>query len=409
MSEISHYATGIDVGTENVRAVVLAVDDEGKVSVVGFGEAPNAGMRKGVVANLAGPAEAIDKMLAEVERMSGYEVNSAYVSVNGASVMSTRANGMIAVGADNKEIDNADLDRVEDAAVTGRVPANRDVLMVLPLEYALDGQAGIKDPIGMTGARLEIKANVISVLTPNAVNLKKALTEGANVAVTRLIPSVMASARAVLSERQMENGVALIDMGAATTSVAVFEEGDLQFLGVIPMGSNNVTNDLAIVLQIDTEEAEDIKLRFVSGAFEDSDKDIIVKRGREEIVFSRNEVNDIVQARLGEIFGDVRKLLKSAHYDQKLPEGIVLVGGGAKMRDIEVFAKEALEAAIRVGTPNKLGGVSDTICKPDYAAAIGLALLAAQDGQAGVQKNVKHKSKKSSGKEGFIKKLFKKF
>ena len=409
MSEVSRYAVGIDVGTENVRAVVLSADDEGKTSVVGFGEAPNAGMRKGVVANLAGPAEAIDKMLAEVERMSGYEVNSAYVSINGASVMSTRANGMIAVGPDNHEINNDDLDRVEDAAVTGRVPANRDVLMVLPLEYALDGQSGIKDPIGMVGARLEIKANVISVLTPNAVNLKKALSEGANVAVTRLIPSAMASARAVLFERQMENGVALIDMGAATTSVAVFEEGDLQYLGVIPMGSNNITNDLAIVLQIDTEEAEDIKLRFVSGAFADSDKDIIVKRGREEIVFSRNEVNDIVQARLGEIFEDVRKLLKTAHYDRKLPEGVVLVGGGARMRDIEVFAKEALEAAVKVGMPNKLGGVSDTICKPDYAAAIGLALFAIQEPQSALQNKSKKKHKKTDGKEGFIKKLFKKF
>lgn len=408
MSEVSHYAVGLDVGTENVRAVVLSVDDEGVASVVGFGEAPNAGMRKGVVANLAGPAEAIDKMLAEVERMSGYEVNSAYISINGSSVMSAKTNGMIAVGADNHEINNSDLDRVEDSAVTGRIPPNRDVLMVLPLEYALDGQTGIKDPIGMTGARLEIKANVISALTPNCANLKKAAS-GANVEATRLIPSVMAAAKAVLSERQMENGVALIDMGAATTSVAVFEEGDLQYLGVIPMGSNNVTNDLAIVLQIDTEEAEDIKLRFVSGAFEDSDKDIIVKRGREEMVFSRNEVNDIVQARLGEIYEEVRKLLKAAHYDRKLPEGIVLVGGGAKMRDIEVFAKEALETAVKIGAPSKLGGVSDTICKPNYAAAVGLALFAVQDGEAAVQGKSGHKTKKAGAKGGFIKKLFKKF
>lgn len=408
MDEVSRYAVGLDVGTENVRAVVLSVSSEGEASVIGFGEAPNAGMRKGVVANLAGPAEAIDKMLAEVERMSGYEVDSAYVSINGAHVMSTKANGMIAVGPDNHEINYDDLDRVEDAAVTGRIPANRDVLMVMPLEYALDGQTGIKDPIGMTGARLEIKANVVSALTPNCTNLKKA-TDGANVRADRLIPSVMAAAKAVLSERQMENGVAVIDMGAATTSVAVFEEGDLQFVGSVPMGSNNVTNDLAIVLQIDTEEAEDIKLRFVSGSFEDSDKDIIVKRGRDEIVFSRNEVNDIVQARLTEIFEEVRKMLKAAHYDRKLPEGVVLVGGGAKMREIELFAKEVLEAAVKVGMPNKLGGVVDTIMKPDYAGAIGLALFAVQDGEGVVQKKSKKKSKKSGKNESFIKKLFKKF
>lgn len=408
MDEVSHYAVGLDVGTENVRAVVLSVTSDGEANVVGFGEAPNAGMRKGVVANLAGPAEAIDKMLAEVERMSGYEVDSAYVSVNGAHIVSTKASGMIAVGAENHEINYADLDRVEDSAVTGRIPANRDVLMVLPLEYALDGQSGIKDPIGMTGARLEIKANVISALSPNCANLKKA-TGGANVNCDRLIPSVMAGAKAVLSERQMENGVAVIDMGAATTSVAVFEEGDLQYVGVIPMGSNNVTNDLAIVLQIDTEEAEDIKLRFVTGAFEDSDKEIIVKRGREEIVFSRNEVNDIVQARLTEIFEEVRKLLKTAHYDRKLPEGIVLIGGGAKMREVDVFAKSVLETAVKIGVPNKLGGVSDTIMKPDYAAAIGLALFAVQDGVAADQKKVRKQHKKTGKNESLIKKLFKKF
>ena len=161
-------------------------------------------------------------MLGEVERMSGYEVDEAYLSINGSHVASTKANGMIAVGPENHEINDSDLNRVEDAAVTGRLPANREVLDVLPLEYSLDEQAGIKDPIGMTGARLEVKANVISALTPNCTNLKKA-AEGANVTALRLIPSVMAAAKAVLNERQMENGVAVIDIGAATTSVAVIE------------------------------------------------------------------------------------------------------------------------------------------------------------------------------------------
>lgn len=404
MEEASRYAVGLDVGTENVRAVVLSVN-KGNYAVVGYGEGKNAGMRKGVVANLVGPGEAIDKMLLEVERMSNYSILEAYVSINGAHVMSTKTEGMIAVGVDSHELDEQDLMRVETSAVTGRIPANREVLEVLPLEYTLDGQAGIKDPVGMTGVRLEIKANVISALVPNCNNLRKAVGEVGKVQVLKLLPSVMAAAQAVLTERQRENGVAVIDFGAATTSVAVYEEGDLQYVGIIPMGSNNITNDLAICLKIDTESAEDIKLRFVTADFIESDKDITVKKGREEVTFSRNEVNEIVKARLGEIFEEVNKQLKLAKYDHRLPEGVVLVGGGAKMRGIEGFAKETLQTAARVGRPSNLMGVSEAVEKPEYAAAVGLALFAAQD--VTIMKTEQRKSKKIGG--GFFRKLMEKF
>lgn len=390
MDEISRYAVGLDVGTENVRAVVMSVGRDGTTSVVGYGEATNAGMRKGVVANLAGPAEAIDKMLGEVERMSGAEVNSAFVSINGVSVMSTKIEGMIAVGAEDHEISENDLRRVEETAVVGRVPANRDILDVIPLTYTLDGQGGIKDPVGMTGARLELSASVVSALSPNCANLRRA-TEGAKVVAERLVPSVMAAAKAVLSERQMENGVAVIDLGAATTGVAVYEEGDLQYTGVIPMGSNNITNDLAIVLEVDTEITEDLKRRFVTGNFGESEKDIVIKRGRKEFSFERTSVDLIVQERLTEIFHGVRKELAKAGYDRRLPEGMVLVGGGAKMRDIEVFAKKVLEASVRVGKPTGMNGVGESIERPEFAAAAGLALIAAEDGGRAVVTEKKKK------------------
>lgn len=407
MDEASKFAVGLDVGTENVRAVVASVGRDGAISVVGYNEGPNAGMSKGVVANLTGPAESIDKMLGEVERMSGYEVDSAFVSINGAHVMSVKAEGMIAVGAEDHEITDEDMNRVEDAAVIGRVPANRAILDVLPLSYTLDGQGGIKDPLGMTGSRLELKASVISALAPNELNLKKA-TEGAKVTAEKVVPSVVAAARAVLSERQMENGVAVVDLGAATTSVAVFEEGDLQYVGVVPVGANNITNDLAIVLKIDTDIAEEIKRRYVTGLFLSGD-DMVIKRGGEEMIFSREQVNEVVKDRLTEIFERVRKELKIAKYDRRLPEGIVLVGGGAKMADIDSFAKEQLEAATKIGKPTGLGGVADAIEKPEYAAAVGLALMAARDGGVGripmnKKKNTKNK-KKSGGMFGWIKKF----
>ena len=386
MDENKRFVTGLDIGTENVRAIIATVNKDGAVAVVGYNEGKSLGMRKGVPANLTGPAESIDKMLGEAERMGGYEVRSAYVSIGGSQILSTKTEGMIAVGTVEHEINDQDL------------------------EYALDGQGGIKDPLGMSGARLEMRANVISALTPNCDNLKKA-TLSADVKAEKLVPGVVASARAVLTERQRENGVAVIDFGAATTSVAVYEEGDLQYVGVVPAGSNNVTNDLAIVLAIDPEMAEEVKTRFVTGDFGNSKSPVIKvgKEGKTERAFDRNEVEEVVKARLEEIFSEIRKKLKSAHYDQRLPEGIILTGGGAKMRDIDLFAKKCLEASVKIGVPQGLGGVSEAIEKPEYATAVGLALLAAE------QCNIPAGPSKKSAKlpklksPGFFKKIFSKF
>ena len=403
MDETVRYAVGLDIGTENVRAVVASVSKDGKVSVVGYNEAKNAGMRKGILANLAGPADAVDRMLGEVERMSGYEIHSAVVSINGSQILTTKTEGMIAVGTQEHEINEEDLYRVEDVAVTGRIPANREILDVIPFGYSIDGGEAVRDPLGMTGARLEMKASVISALQPNCDNLRRSL-EGAKVSVERLIPSVVASARAVLNERQKENGVAIIDLGAATTSVAIYEEGDLQYVGVVPAGSNNITNDLAICLEINTEVAEEIKKRHITGAFS-SDKDITLKINREEFTFERERVNEVVKARLAEIFDKIKKELRNAGYEKRLPEGAVLVGGGAKMRDLEIYAKEALEMSVRIGSPKDLSGVGTSIEKPEYSAAIGLMLLAVEN----EGRMPSSSSKKPKGSGGFLKNLFKKF
>lgn len=409
MDENKRFVTGLDVGTENVRAVIATVSKKGEVSIVGYNEGKNSGMRKGILANLTGPAEAIDRMLGDAERMGGYDVRDAYVSINGSTVITTHTEGMIAVGAADHEINDEDLARVEDVAVTGRIPANRDVLDVVPLEYALDGQGGIKDPLGMAGARLEMRACVVSALTPNCENLQRA-TMAADVKAQRLIPSVVAAAKAVLTDRQKENGVAVVDLGAATTSVAIYEEGDLQYVGVIPAGSNNITNDLAIVLAIEPELAEEIKVNFITGNF-NTEKSPAIKVGKKgERVFDRKEVEEVAKARLEEIFGEVRKKLKAAKYDQRLPEGIVLVGGGAKMRDIDLFAKEALEAAVKIGVPKGLNGVAESIEKPEFAAAVGLALMAAESSQFDVMSIKKAKKEKNSKSGlGFLKGLFSKF
>ncbi len=404
MDEISRYAVGLDVGTSNVRAVVAGIGKEGGLNVIGFAEAANSGMRKGVVANLSGPAQAIDRMLGEVERMSGYEVNSAIISINGAQILSTRTEGMIAAGANEHEISEADLTRVEDVALRGRVPANQEILQVVPLQYSLDGQGGIKDPLGMMGSRLEMRANVVSVMVQHFDNLKRA-AEAANVTPEQVVPSVVAAARAVLSERQKENGVAVVDMGAATTGVAIYEENDLQYIGVVPIGSNNITNDLAVMLAVDTEVAEELKRRFATGNFGANDNPVVIRWRGKDLHFERHQIDDVVRARLAEILEHVRKELRRAHYEQKLPEGMVLTGGGAKMREIDKFVRETLLMSVKIGAPTGLKGVADAIQRPEYAAAVGLMLLSADRANGGGQ-FMRKKGGKKGEKTGFFGRLF---
>lgn len=404
MDEISRYAVGLDVGTGNVRAVVASVGNGGKLNVIGYGEAPNSGMRRGVVANLSGPAQAIDRMLGEVERMSGYEVNTATISINGAKIVSTRTEGMIAVGGMEHEINGNDLARVEDVALQGRIPANQEVLEIVPLQFVLDGQGGIKDPLGMTGSRLEMKANVVSTMLPSYENLRRA-TEGANVTPEQIVPSVVAAAKAVLSERQRENGVAVVDIGAATTGVAIYEENDLQYIGVVPVGSNNITNDLAVMLAIDTEIAEEIKRRFASGNFGATESPVVIRWRGKELHFERSQIDEVVRARLVEILELVRKELKKAHYEQRLPEGMVLTGGGAKMRDLDKFVREVLQMSVKIGVPMGLSGVAEAVRRPEYAAAVGLMLTSAEGGKGKVVKKGQKKEKKG----GMLKKIFGKF
>lgn len=380
MQETSRYAVGIDIGTTTVRCVVGHLDSTtGTPTIVGVGQAVNSGMRKGVVANLNGPAQAIDDALGEAERMSGYQVNGASFSINGSHILSTNADGMIAVGGMDHEINEDDLARIEEVATLGKVPANREILEVVPHSYRLDGQDNIKDPIGMTGTRLEINANVVSALAPHLANLQKA-AEMVKVSPHAIVPSVTASARAVLSEQQIENGVAVIDLGGATTSVAVFEEGDLQYVGVISVGGANITNDLAIGLKTDPEIAEKVKLAHAIAIARGSSDAVTVTHDKEVHTFTAADIDEIVEARLDEIFEAVQKELKKAGRAGQLPSGVVLVGGTAKLTKIAEYAKDKLGLAARVGKSAGYGGVAENIEEPQLAAAVGLMLIDAQGG-----------------------------
>ncbi len=398
---------GIDVGTKNVRCIVGYVDPtSGIPKVVGVGEASNSGMRKGVVTNLNGPAEAIDNALDAAERMSGHQVNVATLSINGSHLLSTKADGMITVGTVNNEVTADDVLRLEEVATTGKVPQNRDILEIVAHAYRLDGQDNIKDPVGMTGSRLEIRANVVSGLVPHITNLQKS-AEMAKVDSASVVPSVLAAAQAVLTENQRENGVAVIDFGASTTGIAVYEEGDLQHLAVIPVGGQNVTNDLAIGLRTDPEVAEVVKLAHARFGGKDLGE-VETKVEKQAYKFKQDEIDEIVQARYEEIFEAIAKELKKVGRLGKLPSGVVLVGGAAKVKGLVEFTKDQLNVAARLGQPTGYSGISDEIKGAEFSAAVGLMLIDAMGTPQHIKSSVAARdvTKKASG---FLKNIFARF
>jgi cell division protein FtsA len=281
---------------------------------------------------------------------------------------------MIAVGALDHEINREDIMRIEEVATLGKIPPNREILEVVPHSFRLDGQDNIKDPIGMTGTRLEVNAQVVSVLTPHLTNLQKT-AELAKVSPKAIVVPGVAAARAVLTEQQMENGVGLIDLGGSTTNITVYDEGDLQFTAVLPYGGINITNDLAIGLKTDPSVAEQLKIKHAVAVPRVEHETISMKHEGEQLSFSTNEIDDVVEARLEEIFEEVQKVLKKAGYAGRLPNGVVLIGGTAKLKGIAEYAKQALGVAARVGKSAGYGGVAESIEEPQYAVAVGLLLL----------------------------------
>lgn len=408
MQESLRYGVGLDIGTTHVRCVIGHIDGTGSsVTIVGVGEAPNNSMRKGVVVNIPGTAQAIDRALDEAERMSGHQVTGLCVSVNGPHIMAMSSKGVVAVNSQGNEILDEDIARAQEAATVVQLPANREILQVTPRSYQLDGQENIKDPLGMTGVRLEVNAHVITALGPNIKNLLKSL-EVTQTQVNKLLVAGLAAAKAVLTPQQMENGVAVVDFGGTTTTVVVYEEGDLQHVAVLPMGSVNITNDLAIGLRTDLDVAEMVKLQYaaaISGGKE-APKTINHKHGTENMEFSRKDVDMIVGARLDEIFELIDQELATIDRAGKLPGGVVLAGGGANLKHLAHYAKEKLRLPVRVAKFDSFSGMNDRIAKPEFAAALGLMLADFDSAPANQPKNVSRTSK-PAGEQQVFGKLFK--
>ena len=370
----THYF-GLDIGTSTVRCVVgvLQSNEEAKLSVIGHGSAPNLGMRKGVVVHADDVAEAIRHAVEEAERVSGVQITSATVNVNGPHILGTNSKGVIAISAANREISDDDRLRVEEAATIIQLPPNREIIQVFAKNYRLDGQDNIKDPVGMHGVRLEVDTHIVTASTPALRALDTVLDKAGVTARNHTVAS-LAAAEAVLNRQQKESGTLLLDIGAGTTNLVVVEDGEVQHVAVIPIGGMHITNDLAIGLKTDLDIAERVKTQHAS--LVDTHKSrLAVQHDGKMHQFDADEVRMITEARVDELFEFVDKELKKIQRSRKLPGGVVLVGGTSNLPGIADFAKESLQLAARVGTMQPLGGLIDTVNSPEYAAAVGLMLL----------------------------------
>ncbi len=372
---LSHYV-GLDIGTSTVRCVVGTFDtqDGGVPSIIGHGSAENVGMRKGSVVHVNDVVEAVTQAVNEAERLSGVRISSATVNVNGTHIVGINSRGVIAISAANKEILPEDRLRVEEAATIVKLPPNREIIQVFAKNYRLDGQDNIKDPVGMQGVRLEVDTHIVTAATPNVRNLDLVL-EKAQLRPSHHAISSLAAAEAVLSRQQKESGTVLLDIGAGTTNLIVLEDGEVQHVAVLPMGGLHVTNDLAIGLRCDLDVAEAVKLQHGGLGNHKTKSRVWVNLGKQKYDFDGTEVHMIIEARLEELLEYVDKELRKIQRSRKLPGGVVLVGGSAKLPGLADFTKDKLELAARVGKLQPIAGLVDTVSDTAYATPVGLMLL----------------------------------
>ncbi len=371
-----HFA-GIDIGTQTVRCVIGMFDDpDASVpSIIGYGSAPNAGMRKGVVSHVEDVAQAVHAAVQEAERLSGTRVNAATVNVNGVHVAGVNSRGVIAISTANREISVEDRERAEEAATIIQLPPNRDIIQVFAKSYRLDGQESIKDPVGMHGVRLEVDTHIITVSTPAIKSLDTALTK-AGIVPSHHTVSSLAAAEAVLQRQQKEAGTAVLDIGAGTTNLVVLEDGEVQHVAVLPIGGIHFTNDLAIGLRTDLDIAEIAKIQH--GTLKSSVKQpatVKVRAEGKEHEFISADIRMVLEARTEELFEYVEKELKKIHKSRQLPGGVVLTGGTSKLPGIDEFAREQLELPARIGELLPAGGLADSIAGKSYETAVGLMWL----------------------------------
>lgn len=377
----NNIIVGLDIGTYKVRAVVASIKEkEGiKPRIIGVGESHSLGMRKGVVVDIEEMIKSIKKAIDQAERGSGVSIEKAYVSIGGSHIKAKNSKGVVAVSRADEEVSEDDVLRAISNASAVSLDSNREVIHVIPREFSIDGQEGIQDPRGMTGVRLEVDTLIVEGLSPYIKNLRKCL-DNAGVDVEGLVLNILAASSAVLSRRQKELGVLVLDLGGGTAGMTVYEERKLIHVHILPVGSTHITNDIAIGLRTSIETAEKVKLNYATCLPEEVNKkdtvDLSKIDEKEEGVVSRKEIAKITEARIEEIFSLVNKELKKIDRERLLPSGAVLVGGGSKIPGIIDLAKERLKLPVQIGYPQGIDGLVDKVDDPVFATAIGLIFWA---------------------------------
>lgn len=400
----NHLIVGLDIGSNSIKILAAAKKKEGNnLEVVSLVKAPSLGVRKGIVIDAEKVSEIIKDLTERVKAETNQRIDSVYVNIGGSHLFSVSSQGTVAVSRADKKVSKEDLERVLEAAQTFSLPSNKEILEIFPKDFIIDGQNGIKEVVGLQGVRLETEILAIGGFSPFKKNLTQAVLD-ADLQVLDIVPSVLSSARAVLSPRQKELGVALLDIGGGTSNLAVFEEGNLIHLAVLPMGSANITNDIAVGLKTDVDTAEVIKVKVGSCAFKGKNKkEKIEMEGEEPLIFSQKTLAKIITPRVSEIFGEVKNELKKISKNKTLPAGIVLTGGGAKIPRIAELAKKEFKLPCRIGKPLNFPELEDDPC---LATVCGLVLrgvdLEEDDGFSG-------KSAFSFGLKNKIKNFFKIF
>ncbi|MBX4211360.1 MAG: cell division protein FtsA [Candidatus Yanofskybacteria bacterium] len=374
-----HIISGIDIGNSHIKVVMAAISRESiKPEVVGAGSSPSTGLRKGMVVDMEETIENIRSTIQQAEAMSGMPLKSAYLSVSGLHIKSQFSRGVIAVSRADNEISQNDIDRVLQAASIVSMPANREIIHIVPRGYVIDGTEYVKNPLGMKGVRLEAEVLIIDGLAPYIRNIVKAVEEN-GIEVAGLVYAPIAASLASLDKAQKEYGVMNLDFGGATSTLTIFEETDLLHSAILPIGSRHITNDLAIALRTSLENAERIKLEHAKTSDEEDLRrrdmlNLAELTGESDSVLSRKQLTRVVDARVEELLDMVSAELKKVSRNGMLPAGVVLSGGGANLPGFAGFVKEHLRLPVKIAKPIHVDGIVDVVTDPSYAVSIGLVL-----------------------------------
>ncbi len=387
---------GLDIGTSKVVALVGEVNKDGKIEIVGIGSHQSRGLKKGVVVNIESTVQSIQRAVEEAELMAGCQIHSVFAGIAGSHIRSLNSHGIVAIR--DREVQPLDLERVIDAAQAVAIPADQKVLHILPQEYIIDTQEGVKEPLGMSGVRLEAKVHLVTCAVNAIQNIEKCIRR-CGLEVEDVILEQLASSYAVLTEDEKELGVCLVDIGGGTSDIAIFTEGAIKHTGVIPIAGDQVTNDIAMALRTPTQHAEDIKIKYACALTQLTGIDETIKvpsvGDRPARELSRQSLAEVVEPRYDELFTLLQAELQRSGFEDMIPAGIVLTGGTSMMEGAVELAEEIFHMPVRLGLPQDVAGLNDIVRNPIYSTGVGLL-------QYGMKQQKKQSNRQGRSSPGLI-------